>query len=108
MTIPTSVSCPFYPVTVAVSSLHCNKNFLPNWLYLVFCRFGSLCHNLVIFIDIYTADRRVGYTECIGARAGLVACSVFDIWEGQEWVSDHGILQIWVHHNLVIFIDIYM
>ena len=40
-----------------------------------------------------------------------MACSVFDIWEGQEWAKDHGlafgILQIWVRHNLVIFIDIY-
>ena len=30
-------------------------------------------------------------TECNGARADIVACSIFDIWEGQEWVSDHGL-----------------
>ena len=32
---------------------------------------------------------RVQCAECNGIRAGWVACSVFDIWEGQEWVSDH-------------------
>ena len=45
-----------------------------------------VCHNLVIFLD---KDCRVRCTECNVARAGFVACSVFDIWEGQEWVSDH-------------------
>ena len=29
-------------------------------------------------------------TECNSTRAGCIACLVFDIWEGQEWVSDHG------------------
>ena len=35
-------------------------------------------------LDIYVQECRVRCTECNGARAGCVACSVFDIWEGQE------------------------
>ena len=40
-----------------------------------------------------------------GTGAGCIACLVFDIWEGQELVADHGlyiifgIWQIWVHRK---------
>ena len=28
-------------------------------------------------------------TECNGESPVSVTCSIFDIWEGPEWVSDH-------------------
>ena len=47
-----------------------------------------VCQELVSFSMLIC---RVRCTEYNGARARYIACLVFNIWEGQEWVLDHGL-----------------